>query len=47
VSFAELDGGVSAEPVRAGSGRAWMVLVGVAVGLIVLAAAYALIFLRR
>jgi hypothetical protein len=47
VSFAELDGGVSAEPVRAGGGRAWMVLVGVAVGLIILAAAYALIFLRR
>jgi hypothetical protein len=51
VTFAELDGGVSAAPVRAAAqpsgGRAWMVLVGVGVGLVILAAAYVLIFLRR
>jgi len=52
VTFADLGGVVSASPVRASSatssgGRAWMVIVGVGVGLAILAAAYAVIFLRR
>jgi hypothetical protein len=47
VKFAELDGSASADAVRDGTGRAWMVLVGVAAGLIILAVAYALVFLRR
>jgi hypothetical protein len=48
VTFAELDGLVATpEPPGAGAGRAWMVIVGLAVGLSILAAAYAVIFLRR
>ena len=52
VTFAELDGGVSSAPVRAtaaqpAGGRAWMVIVGVGVGLVVLAVAYILIFHQR
>jgi len=49
VTFAELGGAALAAPAppRAGGGRGWMVVVGVALGLSVLLAAYALIFLRR
>jgi hypothetical protein len=49
VTFAELDGLVAAPtpPGTGSSGRVGTVLVGIAVGLGILAAAYALIFLRR
>ncbi len=52
VTFADLDGAVSASPVRVAAaapvgGRAWLVIAGVVVGLAILAAAYAVIFLRR
>ena len=59
VTFAELGGGALAAPpaplsrwgtppgLRAGGGRGWMVLLGVALGMGVLVAAYAFIFLRR
>jgi translation initiation factor IF-2 len=47
VTFADLDGLVAAPaPPSVGVDRAWMLLVGVGVGLGILAAAYAIIFLR-
>ena len=52
VTFAELEGIVSTQPVRAAAaqpagGRGWLVIAGAVVGLLILAAAYAVIFLRR
>jgi hypothetical protein len=52
VTFAELGGAVSSTPQRAvvaqpSGGRAWMVIASVVVGMMILAGAYAFIFLRR